>query len=414
MILQNSSKKKMSVKLYLLTLIVIYLTDSLLFATNANEIFRSINRFGLILIAFITLGSRLLSRNYQIPIYLLGLSTSIFISATIAGRFFNGYSYYTMIAALWFGYLYAEVYSLEDFSHAFCKIMRVIAIVSLLGWLFSGAIRSAGFIPVVTNTVGTQYKTLILTNTPLLAHLAKRNMGPFWEPGAYQVYLSVALYLTLFISKNRLKWADVVLLIVVTLTTLSGAALIPIILLIAAYLFEKKSFKSFTLVMLLCGLLAALLNTGVFDDIVQKMGGEDSTNSMTYRWIGIEGSLRGFLHSPLFGSTPETNEAIKSGLAMRYLGKSYASNTNTLVNYFAYYGIFVGGFMLVRSFKLIRGSVVSTLSAWLIFAAYLFSTSNENMTGSLLIVVLVFLRSVREYSKNKREALYESSAAQRV
>lgn len=400
--IRKASNTKM---LYLLTFFIIYLSDSLLFATNANEVFLKCNRFGLIIIVLLMLANKLISKNQndKIPVWLLVLSLSILISSLLAGRIVNGYSYYTMIAALWFGYLFSNKYSLEQFSHCFCKIMRIIAIVSLLAWLFSDVIRSMGDLPTITNTVGAQYKTLFLTNVPMLAQQAKRNMGPFWEPGAYQVYLSVALFFTMFMEKHKSKWIDAVLFIVAALSTLSGAALIPILLIIAAYMFEKKNLKRFTLVMLLFGLMFVLFNTGTFDEITAKMGNDLATNSIMYRWIGIEGGIRGFLHNPLFGSAPEMNESIKMQLAMQYMNQTYASNTNTFFNYLAYYGMFVGGFMLFRSYELFKNNVASTLAVWLTFGAYLFTTSNENMMASLLIVVLVFLKNKNELQIAKVE-----------
>ena len=281
--LKNVGNKKVlnTNKLYFFTFVIIYLTDSLLFATNSNTLFLYCNRFGLIVISLLMLANSI-RKSEKIPIWLFGLSTSILISALLAGRISNGYSYYTMIAALWFGYLFASKYSLEQFSHCFCRIMRIIAIVSLVGWLFSETIRSMGDIPTITNTVGAQYKTLFLTNIPMLANRARRNMGPFWEAGAYQVYLSLALFMTMFIEKHKMKWVDAVLFIIAALTTLSGAALMPLLLIIAAYMFDKRNLKSFALVMLLFGLVTVLFSTGTFDEITAKMGNYVETLSLIH------------------------------------------------------------------------------------------------------------------------------------
>lgn len=386
-------KPKVNKWTYLMTFIVIYLTDSLIFATNASFAFYAIKRIGVVAIAGLMLLRAETIKKQKYDVIMFFLSCSVLASMALARNVADGYSYYTMVASLWFGYLYSREYSLEQFSHCFCKIMRIIAIVSLLAWLFSGVIVSIGVIPTVVNSVGAKYKTLILTSVPYRLDVAKRNMGPFWEPGTYQVYLNVALFFSLFIEKGRFRIFDCVIFIVTCLTTKSGAALVPIVLLLVSYTFEKKHIKTFFAVALLSSVILVMFNTGTFDDITEKMAGDSETNSIAYRWIGIEGSIRGFLNNPLFGSTPLKNELIKKELAMKYLGQWYASNTNTFLNYFAYYGILVGGFMLISSFRLFKTNMKSKLAALLAFSAYFVSTSNENMMASLLVVTLAFLKN---------------------
>lgn len=190
--------------------VIIYITDTLMFATNSVCAFLYVKRFGVIFIAAAMVLYRNAKNREGIQPVIIFLSGSIMISAILAGRFTTGYSYYTMIACIWLAYLFSREYSVEQFSYCFCRVMRIIAIVSLIGWLFASMITSVGAIPVITNTVGVKYKNLFLTVVPVLAHHAKRNMGPFWEPGAYQVYLNVALYFTLFIEKHKKKALDAV------------------------------------------------------------------------------------------------------------------------------------------------------------------------------------------------------------
>lgn len=384
----NTIQDKREKYLYLMTFVVIYLTDSLLFATNNSQIFIYAKRFGVILIDLIMLLFQPKSNRLRVPVFLLGMSCSILISSFFAGRFFNGYSYYTMIAIIWFGYLFSERYSFHGFADSFCTIMRLIAIVSLVCWLSNAVVRTISFLPTITNVLGLQYKCLFLTNVPVKVNLARRNLGPFWEPGAFQVYLIVALYFTLFIRKNKKKWIDTGIFIATALSTLSGAALIPIILLISAYLFDNKNIKGFALSIASGLFLVLLMSTGGFEEIMHKLSGDNSTNSLAFRVVALEGAWKGFLSNPLFGSSPEQNDLIKSVLSQQYIGSDYSSNANTFVNYLAYYGIYVGGFMILNSFRLALRSVDSKVSAIIVFLAYFLTTSNENMTSSLLIGVL--------------------------
>lgn len=400
---------------FLLTLTIIYITDSLLFATNANRIFIAIGRFGVIILAAVMLvrSERIKREKFGlVPIF---LSVSIGITALVSHHLSSRYFYYTMVASIWFAYFYAREYSLEEFSHAFCKIMRIIAIVSLIGWLFAGVITSVGFIPTIKNTVGASFKTLFFTNVQMNLSHAKRNMGPFWEPGAYQVYLNIALFLVLFVEKNNKKVFDSALFVITCLTTKSGAALAPMVMTICAYAIEERQIKSFFTVAILGSLIVYMFSTGMFDDITDKMAGNVETNSMAYRQIGMEGALKGFLENPVFGSSPAENEYIKMQLAIEKLGSTYSSNTNTYLNYFAYFGIFVGGYMFVRAGKLFRKTVTSLPASILAFGAYFIATSNEELMTSLLIIVLTFLEKEEALNKSKvKEELYEGCTNQCV
>lgn len=407
---KNNIKNKAMI--YIWTFIIIYITDSLLFATNADRIFININRFGVVFLGMIMFFKKIVLGKKKMSIYMLVLSISIMASAVQANRLTTGYSYYTMIAGLWLSYILSDDISLEDFAHCYCNIMCIIAVVSLVAWVFARQIISMSFLPTITNSVGAKYKFLFLTATIMRPDIAKRNMGPFWEPGAYQVYLTVALFFTLFIDKRKQKTSNIVIFIAASLSTLSGAALIPILILVIAYSLEKKKIKSaiFSFV-ILCG-IGVLFSTGTFDDITTKIRGESENNSITYRLIGMEGAFKGFFENPILGSTPERNEQIKSDLAWENLNQAYASNTNTYINFLAYYGIFVGGFMLIRAFRLFKKNISSPTAAWLCFIAYFLSTSNENMMGSILIVFLAFIKSNAEIendTKNKGLKIHASS-----
>lgn len=405
MITKTSIKNK---AIYIWTFIIIYMTDSLLFATNADKFFINLNRFGVVFIAMFVFFKKAIVRRRKIPIYMILLSVSVMVSAIQADRLTNGYSYYTMIACLWFSYMLSDDISLDKFAQCYCDIMRVIAIVSLVAWIFAQQIISMDFLPTITNSVGARYKFLFLTATIMRGDIAKRNMGPFWEPGAYQVYLTVALFFTLFIDKRKHRTSNIVIFILASLSTLSGAALIPILVLVIAYALDKKRIKSAVLsIVILCS-ISVLFSTGTFDDITAKLRGESENNSITYRLIGMEGAFKGFLENPVFGSTPERNEEIKSELAVKRLSQEYASNTNTYINFLAYYGIFVGGFMLIKTFNMFRKNVSSPVAAFLCFLAYFLSTSNENMMGSLLIVFLAFVKNDAANTNGKELIKYES------
>ena len=393
---------------YFWTFICTYLMDALVFATNSSTMFYSIKMYGVVVLALILLFRYEFIKKQKTDIIIYFLTLNILASMTLGGGLRSGYFYYLMIACIWVAYLLSREYSLEQFSYCYCRIMRVIAIVSLVVWVFSSQIKSMGIFPVITNTVGVRYKFLFFTCVPESMALAHRNMGPFWEPGAYQMFLNVALFFTLFIEKHRLRIFDCVLFAVTCISTKSGAALLPMVLIIAAYAIENKRMKSFFMVVFLSLVLYVMYSEGMFEQIFEKMNGEVETNSITYRWIGIETGIRAFFANPIFGSTLEKTEEIRRELAMKYLGRRSGSNTNTFMYYFGYYGLLVGWYMLSRTYRFFRRNLKSWLAAVLAFLGYFISTCNENFMASLVVVMLAFLQS-EEVMRKKRETEIEKS-----
>lgn len=377
--------------LYLYTIFVIYITDSFLFATYDNSTVTNLGRFSVIIVAIVLFCYEYIYRRKEAPILILGLSVSIIISACLAGRFFNGYSYYSFVACLWICQFASSRISLEDFAESYCNVMIVLTIASLVGWGFAEQIKNMAIFPVIENTVGCSYAFLGLTTIPIAYNHALRNMGIFWEPGAYQFYLVVALYFTLFVVQKKKKLFSIVIFVGGAISTISGVVMIPIVLLLIAYLLQERKFKVALLVFVLSIGVFAVFQSGMMDSALNKLNGEGG--SIYYRWIGIEGSLKAFFRSPIFGSSPEVNMAIKSELAIEYLGNRYSSNANTFFNYFAYYGLIVGGFFFVRSYKLFcNNPYITRISALICFVGFFVSSSNENFMDSIFVVNLMFLK----------------------
>lgn len=388
------NRKKNNVALWWI-FVIIFLTDSLLFATNAQTIFMYAKRFGVIGLTIVIFIRYAYRRNWTLardakP--LLAITFSIVISMLLNGMSYSIYSYITMVFTLWFGYLYSKEYSLQEFCDYYCKVMCAIAAISLVCYLARNSVASMSFLPSITNKAGYIYKTVFFTNIPLRETLRRRNGGPFWEPGVYQTYLNIALMLTLFVKQNKNKIFYIVIFLVTVLTTLSGAALIPMILIIAAYFFENHNMKSFAAVCCLLCLVAVLMNTGMFNEIIMKMSNAEGTTSFGYRISSIYGNLKGFLHNPLFGSNPEVLNNIRAEYLSVYVGNVAGGSTNTYLTYLSLYGIFVGCFMFFNLYKCVKSFTRTKIAALFLFFAVILMTSNENLTASLLICTVTFLR----------------------
>ena len=369
--------------------IIIYLTDTLLFATSTISILNVARRLVPVIIAMF-----MFFIVKKVDSALAVVLLSLFLSMTIHNE--NTYFYISAIALLYCAYAYSKFVSLEEFEDAFIKCMRLIAITSLIAFFLGGIIKSIGFIPTVTNTVGHSYKTLFLTNIPISDSLSRRNLGPFWEPGVYQYYLNIALIFVFHKEDKKMKY-DVVLFIVTLLTTMSGAAILPLPFIFLAYVLNSKDRTNikpyvYVIVFLILGLL--LLQTGMFDEIINKiLGKEDDGLSKGFRIGSAVANIKMAIQYPLFGADPALQGELRAETIQALNGYATEGNTNTLLGYASYFGIFVAGYLWKRLYGFCRQISTTTFSAVCLFIAVFLMTSNENLILSAPQYVLIFLKT---------------------
>jgi len=396
--LNFNKEQKKNINTIIMVFVIVYFTDSLLFATNRLLFFYIAKRLGVVALSIVFFlryfyRHRTFIKRDIITFFMI---FSILISMVQAGRIANGYSYITQIACFLFALSFSYEYRMEKFIEKYLFVMKIIAITSLVGYLIGDLLVKVDIIPTITNSTGKSFKSLIFTNIPLTSFSRRRNWGPFWEPGVFQVYLNIALFFSLFSSSNKSK-IDSVLFLLTLLTTLSGAALIPAILIIGAYLFEKKNLKSGSFVILLGCLLFWFMVTGMYNEILSKIFGGVQNTSFAHRYVSIIANFKSFLRHPFFGASPEYQDELRSRMLYSLVGMNSSGTTNTFISYFSYYGGFVGSVILYRHWKFVKAQVKSNLAAVMVFIAIFIATSNENLTASLLICVLPFLMSVNRF-----------------
>ena len=170
MIVLDEKRQKNDKLLLLLTIIIVFITDSLFFAINIQSSVQLFKRTSVIALAVLMFVYHIVIRKRLVNIHILLITVSALLSSFLAGYLFNGYYYYTFIACGWIGYIYSRYYSIEDFSSAFCKIMRVVAVLSFIVFLVGGSLADSGIFPIITSSKGNQYAFLGFTNIPMTLH----------------------------------------------------------------------------------------------------------------------------------------------------------------------------------------------------------------------------------------------------
>lgn len=164
-------------------------------------------------------------------IYVLVVAVSQFIQ-------FMEFSFYdfgpglSIFLRIFFAYFVIRVIGTR-FIELFIKIIYFFSLISLvfftLGVIFPGfpIYMVNSFSKLIDSSILTadiapnESKNIIIFNFHGLDFITPRNSGPFWEPGVFSIFLNLAIFLNLFVSKNILLNRYSVILIIALLTTFS-------------------------------------------------------------------------------------------------------------------------------------------------------------------------------------------------
>lgn len=336
--------------LYVFVLWMLYVSDSMLFALNNNRTLMSYAGNFLVCVGMILAFFLLIRRSLEIEF--LGL-LFVFAFLIISGVANSGSIKIAIkrVATLCLGFFVAKKVNTNKLIDVFCNIMVLIAVVSLVGYSFPNVFTSIGFLPrIVTSTREMESVSLFFTNIPIDEWKQDRNWGPFWEPGAYQAFLNIALIFTMFFRSKRIKhwWIHAIILIVAVVTTLSTTGYVALFLIFIAYLLDKRpklgKFGFSKIIISIVGVAVVLYvlgESGLYDSVlVQKL-----TNEETSRYQFVRHGIQAFWDSPLFGKGANLANAIEE------MAGYSVSFTNTVVANFAVFGLIPGIYVLVRYVK---------------------------------------------------------------
>ncbi len=229
---------------------------------------------------------------------------------------------------MYFSVLFALVYSvtvtfwvdIRTLSRLYVIVMGLLACASLLCTYCFRFIADAGIAvpPVIVNAQNTAYYNYMVSAV-YIGSLKWRNLGIFREPGAYQFFLILALYLHNDIcewEKCGFYWLINILLGLTMLTTLAYGGIVEMALLVVVLFFEKGWYKTrhgqFIAIGSILVLVAAYniihwIDGPIWGEIWMlkhkfSMGGD----SVTDRFGSIIVNSKLFLQSPLVGQKVST------------------------------------------------------------------------------------------------------------
>lgn len=394
---------------YLFVLYIIYATDSLLFSTNENaSTVKASQYFILFLTTIFGLRYLMLRKKKKDFLLLLAICSFLFLSMFVVGDFSGGY--FLKIALFLFSYFFFELSDTERFIDAFLNVMKVIAVVSLIGFIFGSFISDISFLPTLKSTVQSEYVSLFFTNIPSQLDLQNRNYGPFWEPGVYQAYLIMALFFSLFYKKGRNRF-EVVLFTVTTITTFSTTGIIALCFLFSGYVLsvskekeEGKKSKWLVVLLLFVGGLYLWFGNNIWEMVFQKLRLGTESASFSSRWNAIGANFYIMKQYPFFGCGPNKISTLLHLYFNNVRQTGTFFNVNTILAHFSIYGLPVGLYFLWNIGRFMNAFIQKNLLAkGLVLLAVVCILSGENFMYSLFFN-LIFFMNADQLKRNRVDA----------
>lgn len=395
---------------YLVVFFLIFATDSVIVCSNDNRLWARVSWIILFILLFYYMqksGFRIKKQDIN-----LILLCGCLVLSMVKNDSLLSVNYYQRITLILVSLFIARNIEYDRFIKCFLVIMKLIAIVSLAGFVFHSIIENSRLFPFIMTGNGTvPFKTLFFTNIRYGVPV-NRNFGPFWEPGAYQIYLNWALFYELNKS-NRINIFNVLLFSVAVITTKSSAGLIILgLVFICFYLKKEKvktayktNYKIIIFLLALTGILFIVNNSHLmimffskFSSFFSDHSTIHSGNVSTYtRIYSIFANLDIIRKYPLFGiGSNKIKLAVKASYGL-------ASNTNSILAMAASYGLLAGILYFSLFLKAARNQCGFLNScAYLIMLISIYSTEN------LIVSVFSYIVLIYEAESRKEKiAVYE-------
>lgn len=344
--------QKKNIKNILLYLLLFFSVDTVVFGTNINRTLLYVPRIvGVVFIILLAIlyidKSRKVGKEAIVLVFFLSI---IFISA-----FVNKEDVITVLSrliAILTAYYLAKHFRINEFVELFLKFMYVISVsaifLEILYYIAPGIVNA---LPTITNTAGLSFKTVLLSSIEIGQRGFCRAGGIFWEPGAFAVYLNIALFFSFFLCE-KLQYRKIITYIIALLITVSTTGYITLFILLLLFATLGEGFNNNKLNKMIIALslvaifsFVVLNNTVLFYSLFGKIINKTSTTQV--RVASLVGGFQIAMDRPLFGALASNIRP----LMLTYQPTSGGMLTNTISYQFAAYGFPFG---IVFSFLSIK------------------------------------------------------------
>lgn len=274
-----------------------------------------------IFVGFLLLRQKQINSNgfmaYLIPFALI----SLLQVAVVSGATISSCIFLLLKMVIGFGIISTVGYR---FPKVYVETMTFVAVISLLGFAYNNFV---GMIPGVRHSeVGVSiyvYNQLY----GLVGGYVDRNCGMFWEPGAFQGYLNMAIMFAVLMERSKWNKISLILMIVAVLTTKSTTGYAVLAFIATYYIIFHYNGKPIPKPLCIVALISLLMYYYTRLDFLQ-----DKMETQTFNGKE-EGRLNDYIRFiPLF------KEHFLFGMSTEVAKE--AATGNGFLSFFLYYGIF--------------------------------------------------------------------------
>lgn len=260
--------------------------------------------------------------------------------------------YVNILLAIYIGIFFSYILRLEELSKHYVLIITVLGVLSLIALYVLRPLTDAGILnpAIVKNAKKIEIYNYYISFVPL-TFVKNRNFGIFREPGVYQYFILLGIYLNNYrVSWDRewKLWAVNGLLAVTMLSTFATGGVIELGLLCVVMFFDKGWYKERKLQIAAAVLVAAAVGLVGYCIAVKNglywalydmfMKFRDNPESTGARVGSIFVNLEFFLKNPLMGAK------LYDVLHLTGVSDAIVTNTSSTMILFAAYGILGGIF----------------------------------------------------------------------
>lgn len=374
---------------YLIVLFIILATDTLWFRYSFRPLnYYVINIFGF-LAAIQILANRKVKKVY-IPLFLMIISIALAQIMNMSTDMLGIYK----IAVIFVGINLSIKIPFYKFVEKFVEIVVVLALISLICILGKSIITSIFNLKTINNGL-IEFYTLYIMNfyKNIYGGFLERNVGAFWEPGAYQAYLILGIMFLNFVLKNKKNlFIKNIILIITIFSTMSTTGMICLVLVGLALVFneERKGPLFKFIVLILLGIILVLIfGNDYIQQILFTKFNSESTSYISYstRLNAILNEFIVILKSPLIGVGITKYQAIYENIALKYFMDPVTTATSLAAwSMFGFIHFLIFNWSYIRISKSISNKRISFIIVCIIFIIML---NTENWCFSILFNILV-------------------------
>ncbi|MGO4347332.1 O-antigen ligase family protein [Paenibacillus sp. MCAF9] len=313
------------------------------------------------------------------------------------------YNYAIFLIFFLAAYLIYLTVSMKEFILIYSDIMYFLCTFSIFTFIILFVAPSIfNFFPEVHNSANLKVSNVFFSVVHKSDYF-NSNFGMFWEPGAFQTFINLALFIELFVHKET-RVNRMIIYLITVFTTFSTTGYIGAFLLIVLFLLRKKSnikeelkkrrkiivliIILVVIIILVFGILPDHIKFKVFGKLEILIKPQSETVNADYsstivRLKSINYPLEAFIKNPMFGVG--FDKLYKSAI-----DNAYFMVTSTPVNWFALFGIFAGATFNICLFKwtnLVRGGILFKIC---LCAFLLIIIASENYNRNAFFLLFLF------------------------